>query len=197
MCVWRQARNGKVKRRVLYRGLKLKAGCDSGRVTAAVNPTTGRMDYRGRAMNRAARVASKAATGQVVCSAAAWDAAEADIDGHARTMVGTSVGEFPLKGLSDTTEIFHVQWGDQAEVPAPSSPRRRFQPHEQEGQPHTHTADCSGSPAALPPPSWLATHPLPGGNLSLSVGGSATSRLAKASTGSRSGGTRHLRRSFR
>jgi hypothetical protein len=36
-----------------------------GRVTAAVNPTTGRMDYRGRAMNKAARVASKAHTGQV------------------------------------------------------------------------------------------------------------------------------------
>ena len=46
-------------------GLRLKAGCDLGRVTAAVNPTTGRMDYRGRAMNKAARVASKAASGQV------------------------------------------------------------------------------------------------------------------------------------
>eukprot|EP00955_Chlamydomonas_euryale_P010868 117199-Chlamydomonas_euryale.AAC.1 len=59
-----QTRCGKMRRRVLSRGLKLKAGCDVGRVTAAVNPTTGRMDYRGRAMNRAARIASKATTGQ-------------------------------------------------------------------------------------------------------------------------------------
>lgn len=51
----------------MSRGLRLKAGCDLGRVTAAVNPTTGRMDYRGKAMNKAARVAAKASTGQVRC----------------------------------------------------------------------------------------------------------------------------------
>ena len=34
-------------------------------MTSVVNPTTGRMDYRGHAMNKASRVASRATSGQV------------------------------------------------------------------------------------------------------------------------------------
>jgi class 3 adenylate cyclase len=51
--------------RVLLRGLRLKAGVDCGEASSGVNPTTGRIAYRGRLMNRAARIAGKAASGQV------------------------------------------------------------------------------------------------------------------------------------
>ncbi|GIM07984.1 hypothetical protein Vretimale_11981, partial [Volvox reticuliferus] len=51
--------------RVLYRGLRLKIGIDVGPVKAEINAVTGRVSYRGKAMNRAARIAAKAPAGQV------------------------------------------------------------------------------------------------------------------------------------
>jgi class 3 adenylate cyclase len=50
---------------VCSRGLRLKVGIDMGRVVDSVHPATGRMAYRGRAMNRAARISSAATSGQV------------------------------------------------------------------------------------------------------------------------------------
>ena len=42
-----------------------QVGMDTGFVADSINATTGRMAYRGRPMNRAARIASKALAGQV------------------------------------------------------------------------------------------------------------------------------------
>lgn len=47
------------------RGLRFKSGLDCGDVLARVHNTTGRMTYRGRVMNRAARIAGMATAGQV------------------------------------------------------------------------------------------------------------------------------------
>lgn len=47
------------------RGLRFKSGLDCGDVLARVHTTTGRMTYRGRVMNRAARIAGLATAGQV------------------------------------------------------------------------------------------------------------------------------------
>lgn len=49
----------------LFRGLRLKAGIDVGATKADLHAVSGRMGYRGRVMNRAARVGSTAKTGQV------------------------------------------------------------------------------------------------------------------------------------
>jgi class 3 adenylate cyclase len=51
---------------VCSRGLRLKVGIDMGRVVDSVHPATGRMAYRGRVMNRAARIAAAASSGQVI-----------------------------------------------------------------------------------------------------------------------------------
>lgn len=50
---------------MLRRGLRLKSGLDCGDVLARVHATTGRMTYRGRVMNRSARIAGMATAGQV------------------------------------------------------------------------------------------------------------------------------------
>jgi hypothetical protein len=50
---------------VCSRGLRLKVGIDMGRLMDSVHPATGRMAYRGRAMNRAARISATATSGQV------------------------------------------------------------------------------------------------------------------------------------
>ena len=47
------------------RGLRLKVGVAQGRVVDSINEATGHMAYRGKVMNRAARIASAASTGQV------------------------------------------------------------------------------------------------------------------------------------
>ncbi len=61
---------------LLYRGPRLKTGIDVGPILTALNTVTGRMAYRGKVMNRAARVASIASSGQVLCSAEALNAAQ-------------------------------------------------------------------------------------------------------------------------
>ena len=50
---------------LLFRGLRLKCGVEMGNVLAEVGAVSGRMTYRGRVMNRAARIGSIAKTGQV------------------------------------------------------------------------------------------------------------------------------------
>lgn len=51
----------------------MKTGLDHGEVLARLHSTAGRMTYRGRVMNRAARIAGVAAAGQVLCSRGLWD----------------------------------------------------------------------------------------------------------------------------
>lgn len=50
---------------LMFRGLRLKTGICSGRALSVLSAVTGRMSYRGKVMNRAARIAHTAATGQV------------------------------------------------------------------------------------------------------------------------------------
>jgi class 3 adenylate cyclase len=46
-------------------GFRLKVGIDTGAAMDSIHAATGRMAYRGKVMNRAARVAAAASTGQV------------------------------------------------------------------------------------------------------------------------------------
>ncbi|KAJ9528957.1 hypothetical protein QJQ45_000519 [Haematococcus lacustris] len=61
----------------LLRGLRLKAGVDVGEVACDLTPANGRFNYRGRCLNRAARINGLATSGQVWCSQTAWDHAQA------------------------------------------------------------------------------------------------------------------------
>ncbi|KAJ9506285.1 hypothetical protein QJQ45_000070 [Haematococcus lacustris] len=65
----RAAAQGTVR---LLRGLRLKVGVDVGEVTSDLTPANGRFNYRGRCLNRAARINGLAVSGQVWCSETAW-----------------------------------------------------------------------------------------------------------------------------
>ncbi|GFR49257.1 hypothetical protein Agub_g11275, partial [Astrephomene gubernaculifera] len=54
----------------LQRGLRIKVGLDVGLASHTLTEASGRLSYRGRVMNRAARIAGIAAAGQVLCSGA-------------------------------------------------------------------------------------------------------------------------------
>ncbi|GFH21131.1 guanylyl and adenylyl cyclase family member [Haematococcus lacustris] len=55
----------------------LGAGVDVGEVACDLTPANGRFNYRGRCLNRAARINGLAASGQVWCSQMAWENAQA------------------------------------------------------------------------------------------------------------------------
>ncbi|KAG2490770.1 hypothetical protein HYH03_010920 [Edaphochlamys debaryana] len=67
--------------RVVLRGLRLRVGLEGGPAIARVVPRTGRLDYTGRTLNRASRIASKAGQGAVLTSAALWSRVRAAIYG--------------------------------------------------------------------------------------------------------------------
>ncbi len=96
----------------LFRGLRLKIGIDVGRVHANVNHVTGRMAYRGRVMNRAARVVDKAPSGHVWCSRAAWDVFCAspskvaeDDDEETAVVDARPLGMYSLKGVPEQVHL--------------------------------------------------------------------------------------------
>ncbi|KAG2490769.1 hypothetical protein HYH03_010919 [Edaphochlamys debaryana] len=74
--------------RVVLRGLRLRVGLEGGPAIARVVPRTGRLDYTGRTLNRASRIASKAGQGAVLTSAALWSRVRV-------TIYGTSDGGAP------------------------------------------------------------------------------------------------------
>ncbi|KAJ9512957.1 hypothetical protein QJQ45_029090 [Haematococcus lacustris] len=99
----------------LLRGLRLKAGVDVGEVACDLTPANGRFNYRGRCLNRAARINGLALSGQVVavpdsvsrCMAVEpsnvanqWQAFQQQLHGggHADSCVGPSVT--PAEGNS-------------------------------------------------------------------------------------------------
>lgn len=86
------------KNRVSLRGPRVRMGVFAGRPEARVDPLTGRMDYFGPVVNRAARVAGAAEGGRILVGAAAWDSLGNDaakVPAHA----ARDLGEIALKGL--------------------------------------------------------------------------------------------------
>ncbi|KAJ9528482.1 hypothetical protein QJQ45_020540 [Haematococcus lacustris] len=75
---------------VLMRGLRLKCGIDVGSVKSSVSSLSARMEFRGKVMNRAARISALATTCQVWVSDAAWQQAQPDINLHKVLVEGGS-----------------------------------------------------------------------------------------------------------
>jgi hypothetical protein len=97
---------------LLMRGPRIKCGVECcGEVKASVSPSTARMEYRGRVMNRAARMSNKAHSGTVVCSAAAWALACADVEaaGVNNLLRSQPLGSWPFKGVG-RIEVVGVTW---------------------------------------------------------------------------------------
>ncbi|KAG1678409.1 hypothetical protein FOA52_015176 [Chlamydomonas sp. UWO 241] len=97
--------------RLLFRGPRIKIGVDMGKVQADVSPVSGRMTYRGRVMNRAARISGKASAGMQWCSTAVWEQANGQST-RARVLAagirGTHLGAFPLKGVVEDVKLVQV-----------------------------------------------------------------------------------------
>ncbi|GFH07648.1 guanylate cyclase domain-containing protein, partial [Haematococcus lacustris] len=123
--------SGEARQTLVYRGLRIKVGADVGAVRTSLQPVTGVMAFRGRVMNRAARIASRAGSGQVLCSAAVWahwagNSMLASDGLPSRAVLGStpelgsegeqllprltavSQGLVPLKGVPEPVEVMQV-----------------------------------------------------------------------------------------
>jgi class 3 adenylate cyclase len=81
----------------LFRGLRVRMGVHTGTPDCQPDPVTGRMDYFGRMVNRAARVGGVGHGGQLVVSQSTWEALGAD--GPRGSAAVENLGEHALKGL--------------------------------------------------------------------------------------------------
>ncbi|MCP4867142.1 MAG: hypothetical protein GY898_00305 [Proteobacteria bacterium] len=78
-------------------GLRVRMGIHTGSPECRVDPMTGRMDYFGSMVNRAARISSAANGGQILISASAFAQIDVDVD---VVVVVEDLGEHRLKGLT-------------------------------------------------------------------------------------------------
>lgn len=90
---------------VLVQGLHLAVGLHVGPLQSLLSPTTARMDYRGRAINKAARIAALAKAGQVLCSAEV----RACCQPQHHNIDSAFCGMFTLKGVLRQVEVFELR----------------------------------------------------------------------------------------
>ncbi len=86
-----------------FRGLRIRMGAHTGTPRCKPDPNTGRMDYFGRMVNRAARVGGVGHGGQVLVSSDTWEAL-----GDMPDTEMLDLGEHALKGLERREHIRQV-----------------------------------------------------------------------------------------
>ena len=86
------------------RGLRVRMGLHLGEPDCRPDPVTGRMDYFGPVVNRAARIGACGHGGQLVVSQALWDEVHGEIAGA----VTQQLGEHRLKGLARPEALVQV-----------------------------------------------------------------------------------------
>ncbi|GLI67004.1 hypothetical protein VaNZ11_011072 [Volvox africanus] len=91
---------------LLRRGLRLRIGIDCGAAMIRLVPRTGRLDYVGRPLNRAARIAAKAKAATVLVSDAVWVSARASLE---PVVVPASLGLVQLKGVKEPLELWALK----------------------------------------------------------------------------------------
>ncbi|MBT6432862.1 MAG: tetratricopeptide repeat protein [Deltaproteobacteria bacterium] len=88
----------------LFRGLRVRMGIHTGAPKPQLDPITGRMDYFGPMVNRAARVGSVGHGGQIIVSQASWS--------QIRDRLGPDciidLGDHALKGLEGRERLFQI-----------------------------------------------------------------------------------------
>lgn len=98
--------------KMIFRGLRVRMGVHTGEPICEPDPVTGRMDYFGPMVNRAARVASIPHGGQIVVSQQAWVEIRRITESQSEKQLiaheSKDLGGFRLKGLEDETFVFQI-----------------------------------------------------------------------------------------
>ena len=110
----------------LFRGLRVRMGIHVGEPDRRTDERTGRVDYVGRMVNAAARVAAAGHGGQVLVSGVAWAEAALAAESLGRPAV-RPLGAFRLKGIDDAVALVEVLPASLADrrFGAPRVPRER------------------------------------------------------------------------
>lgn len=97
------------------RGLRVRMGVHAGEPDCRIDPTTGRMDYFGPVVNRAARVSAATHGGQIVVTKDVWDPIEPKLAALGAPVVA-SLGEHRLKDIESASHLWQI-------LPAPLAAR--------------------------------------------------------------------------
>lgn len=89
-----------------WRGLRVRMGIHVGTPEPREDPKTGRMDYFGPVVNKAARVSAMAHGGQILASDAAWEKLAVALG--AFNAKAKSLGTFALKGISAPEPLHEI-----------------------------------------------------------------------------------------
>ncbi|KAG2393211.1 hypothetical protein C9374_009788 [Naegleria lovaniensis] len=90
---------------IVYRGLRVRMGVHVGKPIVERDPVTGRYDYFGPVVNRAARVEGQAAGGQIVISNAVWEKIKDKLDTFSTQIWSKYMGVVSLKGMDEAENI--------------------------------------------------------------------------------------------
>lgn len=89
-------------------GLRVRMGIHIGSPICTRDPVTGRMDYHGPVVYRAARIAAAAAGGQILMGEAAFAKLQPKIDSLTSKVIVNYLGQHELKGLSSPESLVQV-----------------------------------------------------------------------------------------
>ena len=89
------------------RGLRVRMGVHAGEPDCRIDPTTGRMDYFGPVVNRAARVSAATHGGQIVVTKDVWDPIEPKLAALGAPVVA-SLGEHRLKDIESANQLWQI-----------------------------------------------------------------------------------------
>lgn len=89
---------------MVFSGLRVRAGVHKGNPKRVKDEVSGRFDYFGPAVNRAARVSNSGAGGQTIISTDAWNEVKTSLESMVGTPSHRDVGTHTFKGL-DTPEL--------------------------------------------------------------------------------------------
>ncbi|HEY9854947.1 MAG TPA: adenylate/guanylate cyclase domain-containing protein, partial [Stenomitos sp.] len=92
---------------LLFRGLRVRMGVHTGHPECRQDPVTGRMDYFGPMVNRAARISGAAHGGQIVLGAEAWKAVQPHLAALGAPQA-VELGRFHFKGLVEPEALVQL-----------------------------------------------------------------------------------------
>eukprot|EP00002_Diphylleia_rotans_P005174 TRINITY_DN142_c0_g1_i10.p1 TRINITY_DN142_c0_g1~~TRINITY_DN142_c0_g1_i10.p1 ORF type:complete len:744 (-),score=160.74 TRINITY_DN142_c0_g1_i10:408-2639(-) len=91
----------------IFNGLRVRMGVHWGEPICKEDPLTGRMDYFGPVVNKAARVGGYPKGGQIVLSDTAYEQIKGDLEGLGSPFI-KELGEKELKGISTPVVLYEI-----------------------------------------------------------------------------------------